>query len=457
MDSHWKVQLQSEDPAERGKAIRSLALSEQREHLETLRHIHEHDPDPRLRTFAKKAAGHLYQSLNSRTGEGALQGEGKETSGPASAPAQEAPSAPAEAERVSKERDSPPDRPADRGEAADQAGRGSLAGGDLLREEISVSERRVQRAFSLYTAGQTDQALKVLGRALEDEPDLENDPFTRNLAAEITGKPAEEALRSLLDRNRRRELLEATKGQAKKSSPAVRPLSLILLVLALLALAGVSYRFVRTGTLDRYRALLARQMGGFNQRRAGGKSYYLLKPLGSPPEAGWPVVVGLHGYGGRGADMLPIADQFTSAGAAYIAPTFGEYQPNPGIGPVDPMRLILEDVSSRIPVDRNRVVLLGFSQGGTFAYRFSVFHPEWVSGVVTAGAPDLGAGSPTQADLPYIFTWGSEDGLQDLVLPTHVYPLMDQGYNIRYQIIPGAGHQITPYALNQALILAGMR
>ncbi len=146
---------------------------------------------------------------------------------------------------------------------------------------------------------------------------------------------------------------------------------------------------------------------------------------------------------------------FTREGIAYVAPTFGGYEPYPGIGPIEPMRQILEDLSSQIPIDLSRVVLLGFSQGGTFAYRFSVYHPEWVSGVVTAGAPDLDAGKPTRGDIPYVFTWGELDGLQNMVLPSSVYPLINQGYNVRYQIISGAGHEVTPYAIDMALALVG--
>jgi hypothetical protein len=57
--------------------------------------------------------------------------------------------------------------------------------------------------------------------------------------------------------------------------------------------------------------------------------------------------------------------------------------------------------------------------------------------------------------MPYVFTWGEFDGLQDLVLTEHVYPLVDRGYNnINYFVISDAGHEVTPYAIETAIDLA---
>lgn len=331
------------------------------------------------------------------------------------------------------------------------------------KAKVSASDRKaadqkVQRAFSLFTNGQTDKALKAFIRALEINPYLTEDPFAGNLAAELTGLPRDQALASLQDRGGRDKLLDSAKERTEKPQRRKQnPLTAALLVIALAALAFVSYRFVQAGDLDRYRIWITQQLGSFNQVSAAGYDYYLMKPRGNPPQGGWPVVVGLHGYGGQGSDMLSLAPQFNQAGVLYIAPTFGQYAPNPGEGPIEPMRQILEDLAQRQEINTGRVVFLGFSQGGTFAYRFSLYYPNWVSGVVTAGAPDLSAGAPTQGNLPYVFTWGELDGLQDMVMPASVYPLVDQGFNVRYYIVPDAGHEVTPYAVDQALQLVGAK
>jgi predicted esterase len=328
----------------------------------------------------------------------------------------------------------------------------------MVQKEVSPAEKqaaanKLQRAFSLHTAGQTPKALKLFLRALELNPELVEDQFAENLVKELTGLSPEQAIQSLQNPETRTALEDSLQSRSSQPRRQVRPLSVVLLVLALAALAFVSYRFIQLGYVDRYRALIARQLGNINQQRVGGYGYHLLKPLGNPPPEGWPVVVALHGFGGQGSDMLSIASQFTSQGIVYIAPSFGEYQPYPGNGPIDPLRLILEDAAAQVPLNQNKVVLLGFSQGGTFAYRFSLYHPEWVSGVVTAGAPDFDSGAPVRGNIRYVFTWGELDGLADLVLPKSVYPLINQGYNVQYQIIPGAGHEVTPYAIDTAIAL----
>jgi pimeloyl-ACP methyl ester carboxylesterase len=154
--------------------------------------------------------------------------------------------------------------------------------------------------------------------------------------------------------------------------------------------------------------------------------------------------------GGQGRDMMNIAENFTNAGAIYVAPTFGGYEPYPGNGPIGAMSQILTDVAAAYPV-QPRAVLLGFSQGGSFAFRFSVYHPEQVYGVVTAGGPEYDQEVPPASGMPYVFTWGELDGLQDVVIPYHVKPLQGAGYNIVTYVIPGYGHEVTPFAIEQAL------
>jgi predicted esterase len=426
MEKQLKAQLQSKDSKQRAQAIKSLALSGERENIQVLKEIHENDPDSQIQEYARKAALHLHTTLSSAD------------------PEKTSPSPSKSDQTVPKERESSPKKSTIESRKKQAS-----------RSDIQAAERQVQRAFSLHTRGQTKKALQVFIRALKLNPGLGKDQFVKNLAAELTGLPFEEALQSLGDRTDQKELLDSVQESTKKPARKKSPISLILLLVALTALAVVSSRFLSSGMFDRYRVLVAQKLGGFNQHQAGGKSYHLMKPLGKAPEEGWPVVVGFHGYGGQGADMLGITSIFTKEGIVYIAPTFGGYEPYPGIGPIEPMRQILEDVSSQIPIDKGRVVLLGFSQGGTFAYRFSVYHPEWVSGVVTAGAPDLDAGTPTRGNIPYIFTWGELDGLQNMVLPASVYPLINQGYNVRYKVIPGAGHEVTPYAIDRVLALVG--
>ena len=64
MDKKLDEQLDSQDPRERAKAIKTLALSGEKENLDILKDLHEFDPHPQVREYARKAALHLYHNLN---------------------------------------------------------------------------------------------------------------------------------------------------------------------------------------------------------------------------------------------------------------------------------------------------------------------------------------------------------------------------------------------------------
>lgn len=424
MDQEWLEKLRSPEPAIRRQAIRSLARSGDQQALKYLKYALENDPDPQLREYARRGARYLWDALQ----------QGDRSAG------QAGPSIP----------------PPKNKQAADQAQDEDSPGQPAVpRRERDTAERKVQRALSLQMQGKNPQALRELSKALTLNPALKEDQLPRNLAAELTGFPPQDALRQLLEPGRNQELVERLQGKKdQQRKTRGRPVSVLLLIFSVLVLAGASFYFIRSGSLDHWQAWLTRTLAGRHRHSAGGTVYYLLTPRGEAPEDGWPVVVGLHGYGGDGRDMLAVAGEFTSSGMVYAAPSFGKYSPNPGPGPIGAMREILTDVSTRAPINDRGVVLLGFSQGGTFAYRFSVYHSELVAGVVTAGAPSLDPIEPSQFDLPYFFTWGSLDGLQDFVLPSSVYPLIDRGYNVRFQTIPGAGHEVTPFAVEQARLIA---
>ena len=428
MDRDLKNQLESQDPQERAKAIKTLALTGEGKNVDILKEIHENDPNPQVREYARKAALHLYKNLK-EPAELSPQPVKKE---PFKARAGELTSVTLDTTPKKKEKEA------------------------ISRPDREKAEKLVQRAFTLYSTDQTKKAIKVFVKALEINPGLEGQTFAGNLAMELTGLPLETAFDSIRGTKGQKDLLESVEEPEKeKTRKPIRPLSVILLILALIALGVVLSRFIEDGTFDRYRVSIASRLGGGNEHTVGGYNYRLLKPVGSAPVGGWPVVIALHGYGGQAADMMGIASLFTREGIVFVAPTFGGYAPYPGDGPIEPMVQIINDINNQMLIDPDRVVLLGYSQGGTFAYRFSLFHPEWVGAVVTAGAPDLSAGAPTE-NMPYVFTWGELDGLQDLVLPEHVYPLVDRGYNnINYFIISDAGHEVTPYAIDTAIALTG--
>jgi predicted esterase len=412
MDREILSQLGNPDPNIRRNAVMKIAASDDPRVLTILERIYKNDPDPEIRELALQTGREVHKKSRER-----------QTSPPQPVSTTPIPlSAP--------EQDDPQKQPS--------------------QQQKATAQWNVDRALSFHLKGKNAEAIKALGKALQIQSDLARNPMVVNLAKEITGLTAHESIQSLQQKEQTQEITKITSGKEPKEKTHSSMLPRVFLGLAILVLTVLVIWFVRSGLLDRYSTFFQNSFLARNKYTINGTEYYLLSPDGEPPADGWPAIVVLHGYGGNGKDLLPIAEIFTSQGVLFISPTFGGYEPYPGIGPIQPMNDILSEVRSRYPVNSQGVVLYGFSQGGTFAYRYSIFEPNQVAGVVTAGAPDLEGGFPASITMPYIFTWGELDGLQEFVLPI-ANQIKSQGYNVETAIVANAGHEVTQYSLDRTL------
>lgn len=132
--------------------------------------------------------------------------------------------------------------------------------------------------------------------------------------------------------------------------------------------------------------------------RIASGEYHLALPDGW---TGGPGVMHLHGFGGSGRKVIRNAGfvtQFTSRGYAVIAPTalpYREGKPNDWSvrdgdtyprDDFDFLRNELDDAVARAGVDRGRVLLTGFSRGGSLVWDMACISP----GFARAYAPVAG-------------------------------------------------------------------
>jgi hypothetical protein len=162
MVQDWKKQLQSKDPKIRAAAVREIALSENQNLIPALIEIVENDPDPRLREYAQKAAKHLYAS------------------------------------RVKTDTDKAP-TPTPSPEQAEEATPADIPTSKVSQKDRETAHAKVQRALTYHMYGQTQKAIKTLIQAVEKDPTLKEDDYTKNVAAELTGQPANLAIQALKD------------------------------------------------------------------------------------------------------------------------------------------------------------------------------------------------------------------------------------------------------------------
>jgi tetratricopeptide (TPR) repeat protein len=232
MDQVLEEQLESEDPRERAKAIKTMALSGKQEYLDILKDLHEFDPEPKIKEYARKAALHIYQNNND-----------EEDQSPQ--PVQKESFKPQAGELTSVSLNTTPKKIEKEG---------------VSRPDRERAAQLVQRAFTFYSTDKPKKAIKAFTKALEINPGLEGETFAANLAMEITGLTKETAFASIRGEKAKKELLESLKEKEPEAeettSKTIRPISGILLVIALIALGLAAWYLVDPGILDRLMDLI---------------------------------------------------------------------------------------------------------------------------------------------------------------------------------------------------------
>ncbi len=125
----------------------------------------------------------------------------------------------------------------------------------------------------------------------------------------------------------------------------------------------------------------------------------LYEPVGPGPH---PTVLTLHGWGANALDLLGLAPYLAGGRFLVLCPQgpvevplgqatgFGWFPLTAG-GPVDmqafragldAVRRFLDDAVRRYPIDRGRLVIMGFSQGGVMAYALGLSEPQRFAGLV---------------------------------------------------------------------------
>jgi polyhydroxybutyrate depolymerase len=113
------------------------------------------------------------------------------------------------------------------------------------------------------------------------------------------------------------------------------------------------------------------------------RTYRLFIPAGTPPPGGWPLVVGLHGGLGSG-DQFAANSRFeaTAASEGFVAvfPDGLQNTWNGGgccgfasrtkVDDVGFLAALIQDLEARLPVDKDRVLMTGHSNGAIMAFRF---------------------------------------------------------------------------------------
>ena len=123
------------------------------------------------------------------------------------------------------------------------------------------------------------------------------------------------------------------------------------------------------------------------------------EPEGDGPH---PTIVALHGWGANAMDLLGLAPYFAEGQFLVLCPQgrvevpidpmvgYGWFPLTMGAPPdaaaftagVEDARQFIDAAVRRYPVDANKLIVLGFSQGGVIAYALALSEPERFAGLV---------------------------------------------------------------------------
>lgn len=199
----------------------------------------------------------------------------------------------------------------------------------------------------------------------------------------------------------------------------------------------------------------------------------LLHTAHVPPGDGpFPTVLALHGWGASAQDLLGLAPLFP--GTLFLCPQgetelaigpgvkgYGWFPLVPG-QPPDPrafleasrrLRTFVDQVAERYPVDRRRLVVLGFSQGALMGYDLALRRPgdfrglvalsSWLPDLLASNLPQLAA----QRGFPVLVIHGTEDPQVEVERARESRRTLERfGVDLTYREF-AMGHEIRPEAL----------
>jgi predicted peptidase len=197
-------------------------------------------------------------------------------------------------------------------------------------------------------------------------------------------------------------------------------------------------------------------------------TYLLQTPGGKKPDAGWPLLLFLHGYGECGDEI----DKVRKHGPPKLISQFPSLQGSIIVSPqcpsdswwrVDALHALVEEViADRGDVDRDRLYVTGLSMGGYGIWSFLSHFPDYF----TAAIPICGGGDPfrlpanrppvkqgianeflpdglkSAGRIPVWAFHGSDDGSVPVVESEMMIDLLEEGGNTsaRLTTFPGVGH-----------------
>ena len=163
-------------------------------------------------------------------------------------------------------------------------------------------------------------------------------------------------------------------------------------------------------------------------------------------DVSWPMILYLHGGMGRGDDFekmswYPLPRMLREPGHDFPFIALMPQCPENDIWDSEALHALVDEVSASYAIDPDRIYLVGYSMGGTGAWRLALAYPERFA----AAAPMSGYADPARAArLKGVPVWVFHGAKDDRVPPNEsekmVAALEAAGADVRFSLDPERGH-----------------
>jgi phospholipase/carboxylesterase len=202
-----------------------------------------------------------------------------------------------------------------------------------------------------------------------------------------------------------------------------------------------------------------------------GLIYQLHQPADSPPAAGYPAIVAIHGRGSHAGDLIELAPYF---GADWLTVTpqapnelgfgyhwyevlrVGDPEPRGFAYSIDLLQQFIARLPSAYPVDPQRIFLMGFSQGAVMSFALGLTQPQRYAGIVAmsgyiANETKHNADRAALANLPILITHGTRDTVIPITFGREAQTWLNETpAQVEYHEYP-MGHQVSDASLNDVV------
>jgi phospholipase/carboxylesterase len=206
------------------------------------------------------------------------------------------------------------------------------------------------------------------------------------------------------------------------------------------------------------------------------------EPAGDGPH---PAILAMHGWGSNALDLMGLAPYIARGRCLTLCPQgpleveigavngHGWYQLRIGAPPdmeaigkaADRLMSFVDVALKRYPIDRNKLIVMGFSQGGVMAYNLAIRHPDRFAALVALSTwlpeelAELAGDREALARMPTLIQHGRADDMIDIAkahqsverLRDLKVPLVYREYDCGHEITVDAIQHLSTFLMEKVI------